>query len=492
MALKLTLRQLVLSILALLAGLGYKEIGARIGMSRGQVADYLGRKRKTELDDEVYESLLSAVTKRRAAAAVVTGCLEALEALDRESGLSEEEKATVEEEVLRGARLLREALVAAVRRSRTGSPGEDYPHAFELPICRQRAEEQLAELRRLDGRSRLAVVRLTAAYQTWALAEVCCDESEREASRNLRSAASWARLALAIASRVRGPEDWRNRVRGYAFGHWANILKVRGDLTAAESCFAKWAKPLWKAGADPSGALDPGRLLDLEVSLRRAQRRFDDALFLSDQARAVSRCPERILIKKATVYDVMGEYEKAVTTLLEAGPGVERGGDPRLLYMQRFNLAAAYTHLRRYDQAADLLQPVRGLVAERGDAIEANRIVWLEGRILAGLGRRAEARRLLAEARSRFAAEKMFYDVALALLEECGLLLDEGRTGEVKALALELMEVFQSKKVHQEALAALQLFQEAAEREAATAELARRVLDYLFRARHDQGLRFES
>jgi len=58
----------------------------------------------------------------------------------------------------------------------------------------------------------------------------------------------------------------------------------------------------------------------------------------------------------------------------------------------------------------------------------------LEGRILAGLGHSGEARRLLAQARQRFAAETMFYDVALALLEECALLLDEGRTGEVKAL----------------------------------------------------------
>ena len=44
--------------------------------------------------------------------------------------------------------------------------------------------------------------------------------------------------------------------------------------------------------------------------------------------------------------------------------------------------------------------------------------------------------------------------------------------------------------MHREALAALQLFQEAAERDEATAELARRVLGYLFRARYDQGLRF--
>jgi hypothetical protein len=63
---------------------------------------------------------------------------------------------------------------------------------------------------------------------------------------------------------------------------------------------------------------------------------------------------------------------------------------------------------------------------------------------------------------------------------------------EVKILACELAVVFDSKGVHREALAALRIFQQATEQENATAELARRVLGYLFRARHDPGLRFTS
>jgi hypothetical protein len=62
----------------------------------------------------------------------------------------------------------------------------------------------------------------------------------------------------------------------------------------------------------------------------------------------------------------------------------------------------------------------------------------------------------------------------------------------VKELARGLAEVFEANGVHREALAALRLFQEAAERETATAELARRVLRFLYHARHDQGLRFTS
>jgi len=179
-----------------------------------------------------------------------------------------------------------------------------------------------------------------------------------------------------------------------------------------------------------------------------------------------------------------------VKALLQALPIIEGQGDVRLLYMTRFNLGVVFTHLGRYNEAAAIAQEVRELAT--GDENELPRIAWLEGRIAAGLGRPREARRLLTKARREFERLKMSYDVALALLEEAVLLLEEGRPAEVKALADELAQVFADKGVHREALAALRLFHEAAERAEATAELARRVLRFLFRARHDQGLRFES
>jgi hypothetical protein len=84
----------------------------------------------------------------------------------------------------------------------------------------------------------------------------------------------------------------------------------------------------------------------------------------------------------------------------------------------------------------------------------------------------------------------MGYDAALALLEESVLLLEEGRPAEVRQRARILVDVFTSQDVHREAAAALLVFQEAAEGETATAELVRRLLAFLHRARHDPGLRF--
>jgi hypothetical protein len=159
--------------------------------------------------------------------------------------------------------------------------------------------------------------------------------------------------------------------------------------------------------------------------------------------------------------------------------------------MLRFNVAVNYTHLSRFDEATRLIRDVRQRATERGDINEISRVTWLEGRIAAGLGRTEEARALLSQARGEFAAREMWYDVALALLEEAALLLGEGRTTEVKDVALDLQKVFGANGVHREALAALRLFAEAAKREAATAELSQRVLRYLFRARHDEELKLE-
>jgi tetratricopeptide (TPR) repeat protein len=267
------------------------------------------------------------------------------------------------------------------------------------------------------------------------------------------------------------------------------VLRVSGELKVSDAALEA-AKRLWSAGSDPAALLDPGRILSLEASLRRAQRRFEEALSLLDRALVIGRSPERILVKKGFTLEAMGDYERAVETLLQAAPLVESLGDPRLLYMMRFNLAVNLTHTGRYNEAAALVGQVREIATSRGDDNELIRTLWLEGRIAAGLGRKEEALGLLQEARGKFAARGMGYDVALALLEEAVLLLEEGRTAEVKELASNLVKVFESKGVHREAVAALLLFQEAAESETATAELTRRLLAFLHRARHDPGLRF--
>jgi transcriptional regulator with XRE-family HTH domain len=365
------------------------------------------------------------------------------------------------------------------------------PPAPLRPEDREHAELLWDQLKDWPEETRLAVVQVAEGFQTWAFCERVCAESETEASRDVKQAAGLARLAQKVAERVPGPQAWGDRLRGYAGAHAANALRVAGNLKAADAAFEA-AKELWHGGADAAGLLDPGRLLDLEASLRRGQRRFGEALALLAEALAVGRSPARVLVKKGFTLEVMGEYERSLEALLEAKPLAERDGDRRLQNMLCCNLGFTLCHLSRFAEAAELARGVRACATEMGDEIIALRGLWMQGRIAAGLGRSAEARALLGQARRAFDARGMGYDVALALLEEAALLLEEGRPAEVKALARELAKVFESKGVHREALAALRVFQVAAGREEATAEQARLLLRFLFRARHDQGLRFES
>lgn len=109
----------------------------------------------------------------------------------------------------------------------------------------------------------------------------------------------------------------------------------------------------------------------------------------------------------------------------------------------------------------------------------------------AGLGRRGEAVAAFRQVQEEFTSRSIPFDAALVSLELAVLWLDDGRTKEVKKLALKMLWIFNSQEVHQEALAALTLFHEAALKEAATSALTRRVLRFLERAREAPELRFE-
>lgn len=487
MAHKLSYRQSLVSTLSLWYDVSQKQLGAALGITAKRVSQYLrtGKLR----DDKVFKGMLAAVNPPPGAVAIVTGSLEAVASL-KDDILTPQERTIVEENALAFWNLGREALTELAIRSRV-APLEGYPEPHDLVPARWRAGELFERLERLTEATRPAVIQLGREYQTWALCEKVCLASEREASRKVERAAAWASLAEEIAARIRGPEEWRNRVRGYAAAHVANVLRVSGELKAADVAFAE-AKRMWQSGSDPGEVLDPGRVLDLEASLRRDQRRLDEALSLLDQAATVGRAPERALIKMGFTLEVMGEYGRALETLLRAVPLLDRKSDRRLENLLHFNLAVNFCHVGRFKDAAGLIPPMRELASELGDEIDLVRMTWLEGRIAAGLGRPWEARRLLEEARRELGWRGLVTDAALALLEEAALLLDEERTAEVKVLARELTMALNSKGVHREALAALRLFQEAAEREEATPDLARRVLRYLFRARYDQGLRFTS
>jgi transcriptional regulator with XRE-family HTH domain len=366
------------------------------------------------------------------------------------------------------------SLLDAIRRELDGALRDE-----KAERARRKAQELWARLKSATRKERRDAVATLPELQDWALAELVCHESEKAAAHKVEIALDLADLALFIAGRVPGEEPWRSRVEGYCWAYVANARRVGNDFAGADTAFAR-AWKLWEAGVTAyTKVLAEWRLLDLEASLRRAQHRFPEALELLDKAMESNGnnpgTAARILLKKEHVLAQMGDTERALSTLIEAAPYVEAAGDPRLLFALQFNLADNLCRPGHYQQAADRLSQARELAVQQGRDLDLVRVVWLESRVAAGQGQRDVALAGLSQVRQDFTARGLAYDAALASLELAVLYLEEDRMAEVRNLARAMGWIFQAQGVAREALAALTLFFEAAQRETATVELTRRV-----------------
>ena len=351
----------------------------------------------------------------------------------------------------------------------------------KIEAARQEATLLWDRLKASNRQDRWDAVASFPELWSWALAERVSHESGRKAAHNAGEALELAELALEIAERAPGAESWRARLKGYCWAHLGNARRVANDLAGADTAFAQ-AWHLWKAGADSDPGLLAGwRLYDLEASLRRDQRRFPEALHLLEQARA--GCGNdplvtgRILLNKEHVFVEMGDALGSLAALEEATPLIEGAGDQRLFWVLLFKKTNNLVHLKRYREAAELLPHVSELAVALRNELDLIRVVWLGAKVSAGLGQTEQAIAGLQQVGQDFTAREMPYDAALSWLDLAVLWLKAGRTAEVRELADRMVRIFKGQKdFAREALAALQLFCEAALREAATVELALRAI----------------
>ena len=360
---------------------------------------------------------------------------------------------------------------------------------------RRWAAERWSRLAKLEtGKQEKVVETLAGDERSWALAERIAVASETAAAHRADEALRLARLAVRLAERVPDPAGWRLCVMAHCEPFVANALRVGGDLAASARSFA-WVEDLARQGrgGDPAGLLDGTRRLDLKASLLMYQGQLDEALSLLDQALEKTKTDKargRLLLKRATVLEMAGEYEAAVVALRQMEPLDEGTTERRLLFGHRFNLTVNFCHLEVYREVERLLPMVEAM-ADQHNELDGFRLLWLRGRAWAGLGRKEEALAALAQVRQHFLSEEIAYDFALVSVEVSVLHLEQGRTRLVRQLAREMLWIFKSQGVHKEALAALALFCHAARKEEAEAGWARRLVKYLYRVQYKPGLRFE-
>ena len=354
----------------------------------------------------------------------------------------------------------------------------------------------LVELLGHPAERRQIMVRHNPRFQTWGLFDLLLKRSSEQNFEDAIQAEILARLALEIPEHlnasIHGPERVAD-MRARAWAHVGNALRVKADLHEAEDAFQKAFAHLQRGTREP---MERAVLLDLRASLLRAQRRFGEALHLLRRAIAIFRNlgerhrAGRALVSMSTVQHMAGEPERAIPLLYEALDLIDPAREPQLMLFAWHNLIDDLAEAGQFLEAHKLLLKARPLYQRFQNAWTQNRLRWVEGRIARGLGHTGQAEALFLAARTGFLAEDAAYDTALVSLDLSSLYAEQRRLPELKRLAEEMLPIFQAQDVHREALAALQLFQEAARQQELTVEKALEVAAYLREARGEPGLRF--
>jgi tetratricopeptide (TPR) repeat protein len=376
------------------------------------------------------------------------------------------------------------------------------PRACQLQTAAERERSEapalLSQLLEQPAERRKLMVSNNPRFHTWGLFDLLLAKSQEQSFQNADFGEAFAWLGLEIANHLE-PQVGAERAGDLRARAWAaigNAHRLRFDLRGAEEAFKVAAAHLERGTGE---ATERAVFFDLQASLLRAQRRFDEALALLRRAGGIFlRFGERhragrTLVKMSTVHRYAGSPEKAIPLLYKALGLIDPAREPRLMLIAGHNLVDDLAEAGQFMEAQKLLAKARPLYQQFPEAWASHPHKWVEGRIARGLGQYDRAEELLLAARDGFLAEGpgSAYDIALVSLDLSLVYAEQRRLPELKRLAEEMVPIFSSRQIHREALAALAFWKQAVEAETAGLDLVASVASFLKRAQYNTALRFE-
>lgn len=385
----------------------------------------------------------------------------------------------------------------------------EYDTAFELATKRARqrlvgilgeaedAEELLVELLHRPADQRKDLVRTEERFHRLKVCELLQSELRDLWSDAPSLVVGLAELAVEIAEHL-DPDRYGEKLvedaKAMAWAYLGNSHRVASDLRAAEACLKTALEHHRRAGEDSYTAAE---ILSFTASLRTSQGQYGHAAELLDRAIAIYRSAEdlhmegRMLIKKGSALGHARRLKEAIRSIRMGLSCIDPLKEPRLMVAAQHNLIWYLNESGGHREAHKALRKCRRLYLELGDRMHLVRLRWLEGKIARELGRLTEAEGALREARNAFVERGIGFDAALVSLDLAMVYALCGENGQVKRLAAEMVPIFESRDVHQEAIAALLIFKDAAEAEKISLGLLGRIAAYLERARRNPEMRFE-
>lgn len=343
----------------------------------------------------------------------------------------------------------------------------------------------VAWIESLAPADRLAMINAQSALKNQVVLYGLLDRARELWVEAPQKALGFTELALALLPKlIESPEDENENaeVRALVWAYHGNVLRILSDLREADRAFRKAATAL---STMPCDELIVAEVSGLKASLRRDQRRYDDARAAIDKAvRLYGESEEwhsqgHHLLTSASIRCEAGDYMAALAELRRAEPLLDLKADPRLQWVA----ASLHLHLLcetgRYAEARDYAPLVLTLATRHGGVADLLRVQWCEGKVAAALGPTDDAEKVFREVRAGFVGLEIAYDAALVSLDLAVLLAAQGRTAELQELAREMLEIFSSRGVGTEAAAAALLFCRAVQQEAVTVEALNEVQRWL-------------
>ena len=279
-----------------------------------------------------------------------------------------------------------------------------------------------------------------------------------------------------------------------AWAELANAYRVNERFDRAEGALDQ-AQGLLEDGTGDILLL--ARLADVKASLRIDQRELDEAIDLLKVVYELYyqagdlHLAGRALVKNGITTHYAGNPHEAVLLLQRGLKLIDSTRDTQLAATGCQSLIHALVDCGEFQEAGRLLLESGLRTTFESEPLSLLKLRWVEGKVLAGLGKLGQAERAFEQVRDDFLARERGYDAALVGLELAAVWLRQGKTAEAQEITQEIYETLRDLGVHQEAFKAVLFLREACRRQAVTLALLRKVHDFLVRLEWNPRLRFE-
>jgi tetratricopeptide (TPR) repeat protein len=292
-----------------------------------------------------------------------------------------------------------------------------------------------------------------------------------------------ARLAVLAASGL----SCRTELMSRALAVYGNACRIAGDLAEAQESLDRAAAVLGPAGGNPE---DRARLYELQASLESARGNDDlalaalDAAYALHQERGDHHMAGRTLITRGLYTGWAGRSREAFRITQRGLAMVDEAREPELVLAAIHNQIWFLVESGRLREARTLLGARRDELAT--DEAQRLDLLWLEGRIRAGLRDERRALLDLEAAEQGFTAAGRRFQAANVKLDQAAIHLRKGGTTQALTLVRAAEDAFLQLETPQSTRMALAFLRQrlAQAQRALPASVVLRLADIIRRGQH--------